>query len=46
MRTELFRVPEIITVDENAYKRDLLIRACTQNMCQQKYGNAECRVSG
>lgn len=43
MRTEYYTVPVVRTVDRNKPARDVQIRACTQNSCVQKFGNAECK---
>lgn len=45
MRTEFYEVPTVVTVDTNAYTRNLAIRACTQVSCKKKYGNETCRAS-
>ncbi len=34
------------TVDVNRSRRNVQIDACAARACQQKYGNAECRVPG
>ena len=44
MRTEYYTVPAVRTVDRNKPLRDARIQACTQQICTQKYGNAQCEV--
>ena len=43
MRTEYYTTPAVRTVDRNASRRDARISSCTQQKCNQKYGNAECK---
>lgn len=43
MRTEYYTVPAVRTVDRNKPLRDYQINSCTQDMCIQKFGNAECK---
>ena len=42
-RREYYTVPAVRTVDRNASRRDAQISSCTQQKCNQKYGNAECK---
>jgi hypothetical protein len=44
MRTEYFTVPAVRTVDRNKPRRDAQILQCTQNICLEKFGNAECKT--
>ena len=45
MRTENYTTQQLAvrTVDRNKINRDIQISACTQNTCNQKYGNAKCK---
>ena len=43
MTTEYYTVPAVRTVDRNESRRDAKISACTQNKCNQKYGNTKCK---
>jgi hypothetical protein len=43
MRTEYYTVPAVRTVDRNEQRRSVQITACTQRMCVEKFGNAECK---
>ncbi|MEE3072601.1 MAG: hypothetical protein VX378_16020 [Pseudomonadota bacterium] len=43
MKTEYYSVPAVRTVDRNEAQRDVQIRACTVKVCQEKYGNGECK---
>ena len=43
MRTEFYTVPSVRTVDRNKNRRDAEIIACTQQRCNFKYGNDECK---
>ncbi|NVO23281.1 hypothetical protein [Donghicola mangrovi] len=44
MRTETYTVPALRTVDRNEGRRNIQIRACAIAACQQKFGNAECKL--
>ncbi|NVO28661.1 hypothetical protein HJ526_14615 [Donghicola sp. C2-DW-16] len=44
MRTETYTIPALRTVDRNEGRRDIQIRACAIAACQQKFGNAECKL--
>lgn len=43
MRTEYYTTPAVRTVDRNASRRDAQISACTEQKCDEKYGNVECK---
>ncbi len=43
--SENYTVNVLRTVDENMTARNENISACTQNVCLQHFGNAECKAS-
>ena len=45
MRTEIYTVPAVQTIDVFKAGRDARIAACTQRKCIERYGNAECNAS-
>jgi hypothetical protein len=43
MRTEYYTVPVVRTIDRNKQRRDVQIKACTQQSCAKRFGNPECK---
>ena len=44
MRTEIYYVPSVETVDMNNERRQEKTWSCTKNMCLKKYGNEDCEA--
>ena len=42
-RLEFYHVPAVRTVDRNKNRRNAEILACTQQRCNIRYGNVECK---
>jgi hypothetical protein len=45
-RTEAIPYTTVETVDVNAPRRDVQIRACAAQACSRKFGNPECKPAG
>ena len=43
-RPELIPYQETVVIDQNEAVRKMAVASCTVNLCQQRYGNAECKT--
>lgn len=43
-RPEVFHYQEIVDIDQHEIVRNMAIASCAQNLCLQRYGNAQCKT--